>query len=290
MGVGVNRIGKVVSSDLSHFHDYETCQKKDAETSRGIESLQSAVCRGDRACGHFAIAGLLDHAQRRDLRVTALDIRNSGDTHGPRDRVVGYGSFAFEYSHTAQLGEPARRMIMDVARKVVKQATQDGGKRPRLNVNGQLPRALLAQRACFVTLKIGDQLRGCRGSLRPSRALVADVADHAWRSAFDDPRFSPLKADEVERLSYHVSILSTARRIPCVSEDELVRAIRPDVDGIILRDGDKRGVLLPSVWEQIHDPKIFIRQLKLKAGLAANHWSPTLEAFRFVTESFGDEP
>lgn len=280
----------VVSSDLSHFHDYETCQKKDAETSRGIESLQSAVCRGDRACGHFAIAGLLDHAQRRDLRVTALDIRNSGDTHGPRDRVVGYGSFAFEYAHTAQLGEPARRMIMDVARKVVKQATQDGGKRSRLNVNGQLPRALLAQRACFVTLKIGDQLRGCRGSLRPSRTLAADVADHAWRSAFDDPRFSPLKADEVERLSYHVSILSTARRIPCVSEDELVRAIRPDVDGIILRDGDKRGVLLPSVWEQIHDPKIFIRQLKLKAGLAANHWSPTLEAFRFVTESFGDEP
>lgn len=278
----------IVSSDLSHFHDYETCTKKDAETVRGIETLQKAICSGDRACGHFAIGGLLDQAQRRDLRVTALDIRNSGDTHGPRDRVVGYCSFAFEYAHTAKLGEPARRMLIDLAHRVVKDAALNNGKMPRLQVNGQLPRTLLAQRAAFVTLKIGNQLRGCRGSLLPQRSLVADVADHAWRSAFDDPRFSPLKPVELEHLNYHVSILSTPRRINCASEAELLRAIRPDVDGIILRDGDKRGILLPSVWEQIHDPKIFIQQLKLKAGMTAGHWSPTLEAYRFVTESFGD--
>src|SRR5215831_9025559 len=93
----------IVSSDLSHYHDYATCQAKDEETTIAIERLQPQGCDGDRACGRFSIHGLLDQAQRRDLRETALDVRNSGDTHGPRDRVVGYGSFAFEYAHAAQL-------------------------------------------------------------------------------------------------------------------------------------------------------------------------------------------
>lgn len=278
----------VVSSDLSHFHDYDTATAKDDETVRGIEMLQHAVCSGDRACGAFSIAGLLDQARRRDLRVTALDVRNSGDTRGMRDRVVGYGSFAFEYAHTARLGERTREVLMDLAKKIVKQSVLSGGKQPQIKVNGQLSRALQAQRACFVTLKIGDQLRGCRGSIIASRSLIADVADHAWRSAFDDPRFPPLSAEEAEKLNFHVSILSNPRKIQCASEDELVRSLRPDIDGVILRDGAKRGLLLPSVWEQVHDPKIFVKHLKLKAGLPADHWSPSTEAFRFTTESFGD--
>ena len=99
----------IVSSDLSHFHDYATCQRKDEETTGAIERLNMAACDGDRACGRFSIHGLIDQAQRRDLRVTALDVRNSGDTHGPRDRVVGYGSFAFEYAYDATLDENAPR-------------------------------------------------------------------------------------------------------------------------------------------------------------------------------------
>ena len=76
----------VVSSDLSHYHDYATCQAKDEETTVAIERLQAQGCDGDRACGRFSIHGLLDQAQRRDLRVTALDVRNSGDTRGARPR------------------------------------------------------------------------------------------------------------------------------------------------------------------------------------------------------------
>lgn len=278
----------IVSSDLSHFHDYDTATKKDAETTRGIEKLQHAICSGDRACGAFSIAGLLDQARQRDLRVTALDVRNSGDTQGRRDRVVGYGSFAFEYAHTARLGDPMRRALIEIAKSVVRQSVANGGKMPRLAANGPIPRPLLAQRASFVTLKIGNQLRGCRGSIVPSRALAVDVADHAWRSAFDDPRFHPLRADEAERLNFHISILSSPRKIPCASEEELIAALRPDADGVILRDGTKRGLFLPSVWEQVPDPKMFVGHLKVKAGLTADHWTPTTEAFRFSTESFGD--
>ena len=279
----------IVSSDLSHYHDYETARAKDAETASGIERLQPEVCEGHRACGHFIIDGLLDQARRRDLRVTALDVRNSGDTRGGRDRVVGYGSFAFEYAHSARLDAAARRTLIDLAREVVRQAALHGGKAPKINIDGQLPRSLLAQRATFVTLNIGGRLRGCRGSMLAHQSLISDVANNAFQSGFGDPRFTPLSADELEQLEFHISILSTPRRIACDSEAALLGALRPDVDGIVLRDGDRRSLFLPSVWAQIPDPAAFIRQLKLKAGLPADHWSPTFEAYRFVTESFGDE-
>jgi hypothetical protein len=280
----------VVSSDLSHFHDYATASAKDAETSLGVERLNPQVCEGHRACGYFGIAGLIDQAQRRDLRATALDVRNSGDTAGDRSRVVGYGAFAFEYAHAARLDAAARKTLIEVAREVVRQASRAGGKAPRLDVNGALPRTLTAQRATFVTLTIAGQLRGCRGSILPQRSLIADVAENAFQSAFGDPRFLPLGTEELEHLDFDISILSTPRRIACGDEAELVRALSPDREGLILRDGERQAIFLPSVWGQIPDASAFVRQLKLKGGLPAGHWSPTVEAYRFTTESFGEPP
>ena len=171
---------------------------------------------------------------------------------------------------------------------MVRQAAQNEGKPPHLKIEGALPRPLLAQRATFVTLTIGGQLRGCRGSLIPHRSLLLDVADNAWQSAYGDPRFPPLSAAELEHLAFHVSILSTPRRIPVATEAELLRELRPDTDGLIIRDGPRQSLFLPSVWEQLPDPTAFLQHLKVKAGLPADHWSPTFEAFRFVTESFGE--
>ena len=85
----------VVSSDLSHYHGYESARRRDAETAAAIESLREARLGPDGACGHRALAGLLAAARRRALEVERLDLRNSGDTAGPSDRVVGYGAWAF---------------------------------------------------------------------------------------------------------------------------------------------------------------------------------------------------
>ncbi len=85
----------VISSDLSHYHDYETAQQTDAETARTIESLNAKKLRDDLACGCRPICGLLCAAKERGLRCRAVDLRNSGDTSGTRDRVVGYGAFVF---------------------------------------------------------------------------------------------------------------------------------------------------------------------------------------------------
>ena len=84
----------VVSSDLSHYHDYQTARRLDAATAEAIESLQPERLASENACGFLPMRGLLEMARRKGLRVKRLDLRNSGDTAGPKDQVVGYGAWA----------------------------------------------------------------------------------------------------------------------------------------------------------------------------------------------------
>ncbi len=85
----------VISSDLSHYFDYDTAKRMDAATARAIETLDPPRIQYDDACGRIAVQGLLQTAGRRSLTATTVDLRNSGDTAGSRDEVVGYGTWAF---------------------------------------------------------------------------------------------------------------------------------------------------------------------------------------------------
>ena len=85
----------VISSDLSHYHDYVTARKMDTETTRAIEAFDWQKLDYESACGRVPVCGLLYCAEKRGLKVQTLDLRNSGDTAGSRDRVVGYGAYLF---------------------------------------------------------------------------------------------------------------------------------------------------------------------------------------------------
>lgn len=85
----------VVSSDLSHYLPYDRAREVDRETAEAILALDADALSGERACGHAAVAGLLDVAKRRGLTAELLDLRSSGDTRGSRSEVVGYGAFGF---------------------------------------------------------------------------------------------------------------------------------------------------------------------------------------------------
>jgi len=86
----------VVSSDLSHYQDIQTATRLDCATAKAIEALKPNDVGDERACGRTPIRGLLHVARRHGLHARTLDLRTSGDTAGPRDRVVGYGAFVFE--------------------------------------------------------------------------------------------------------------------------------------------------------------------------------------------------
>jgi AmmeMemoRadiSam system protein B len=85
----------VISSDLSHYHDYATAQRMDGATSKAIEKLQLEDIHSENACGCVPVSGLLHLARKIGLHAETIDLRNSGDTAGTRDKVVGYGSYVF---------------------------------------------------------------------------------------------------------------------------------------------------------------------------------------------------
>jgi len=85
----------VISSDLSHYLDYQSARDIDSVTSKAIEALQGEAIGHNQACGRIPVQGLLIEAERHGLHGQTVDLRNSGDTAGPRDRVVGYGAYAF---------------------------------------------------------------------------------------------------------------------------------------------------------------------------------------------------
>lgn len=151
---------------------------------------------------------------------------------------------------------------------------------------GDFPAPLQAPGAAFVTLKHNDNLRGCIGSIAAVRPLVEDVANNAFAAAFEDPRFPPLRETELAELEIHISVLTPAHPMQFTSESDLLRQLRPGVDGLILADGSRRGTFLPSVWESLPDPRDFLTQLKLKAGLPPDYWSATVTIQRYETDEW----
>ena len=274
----------VVSSDLSHYKDYDTARKMDALTGRAIASLAVDGVSEAGACGRRPIRGLLALARRRGMRATMIDLRNSGDTAGPKDRVVGYGSFVFEMG--AVLAKKSRATLLDVARKAIRGGVENRAE-PRPSVSGYSD-DLLAPRATFVTLTKAEKLRACIGSLVASQPLIVDVAHNAYRAAFKDPRFAPVTAEDLADLDAAISVLSPPVELEFRSESDLLAMLRPGVDGVILAAGQRRGTFLPDVWETLPEPADFLKRLKAKAGLSEDYWSETLKVWRYTTESFSE--
>ena len=151
------------------------------------------------------------------------------------------------------------------------------------------PPALRDTRASFVTLRRPDgALRGCVGELEASRPLVHSVADRARAAAFGDPRFRPLAAHELDEVGLHVSVLGDLEPIDAASEAELLAALRPGVDGLVIDDGAHRATFLPAVWESLREPRHFLRELFRKAGLVESAWPPRLRAWRYEVLEFGE--
>ena len=124
----------------------------------------------------------------------------------------------------------------------------------------------------FVTLKIDGQLRGCIGNLTSNESLVSGVRRNAINAAFHDPRFPPLSASELDRVAIEISVLSNPRPLAYRDAAELLKKLRPDIDGVIIRKDLASATFLPQVWEQLPDPQDFLKHLCMKAGLAADAW------------------
>ncbi|MGD2114226.1 MAG: AmmeMemoRadiSam system protein A [Acidobacteriota bacterium] len=150
--------------------------------------------------------------------------------------------------------------------------------------------------ATFVTLtqagarRDEPRLRGCIGTVRATRTLVEDLRFNTRAAAFHDPRFPPLTAEELETdpVAIVVSVLSPLRRLTVASEAELLAALRPGVEGLVLEWGRQCGTYLPQVWRHFPEPRDFLRTLKRKAGLPDDFWAPDLAVWTFTVRSWSE--
>lgn len=200
---------------------------------------------------------------------------------------AGLWDTALMYSAETTISQPGRKILLDTAKSSIQHGL-DHGKALAVNAP-DYPAELQPERACFVTLHINGELRGCIGHLQATQPLINDVAENAWAAAFQDSRFAPLSEAEFPRLEIHISILSPPQAMSFTSQQDLLSQIRPDIDGLILEDDYGRGTFLPSVWESLPDKSDFFSHLKLKAGLPANYWSDSIKVSRYTSESFSDQ-
>jgi len=225
---------------------------------------------------------VLELARRRHWRPLILHYSNSGDTAGDRDAVVGYAAVAFygdplmpnQTQSPRPLSSIQGNALVALARQTlaghfgVPQAAADVQ-----HLEKQLDDpALMAHCGTFVTLTIDNQLRGCIGNLAARTSMVAGVRDNALNAALHDPRFSPLSRAELETVHIEVSVLTEPVSLAYTDADDLVAALRPGTDGVIIRKGHATATFLPQVWAQLPQPENFLSNLCMKAGLPADQW------------------
>lgn len=274
----------VVSTDLSHYLNYQDCMNLDLATVEQVCTMRVDRIESKQACGFVPLQGLMHFARSIGLSVRAIDYKNSGDTAGDKNRVVGYGAYHFYTDHEdfGLYSFEQKQILLNIA----KQSVVDGLKTHQplaLDLN-RLPFNRDHTQDCFVTLEKNGQLRGCIGSIDAHRPLAIDVAENAYKAAFHDPRFPPVTADELNQMTLSISLLSPFYPIECQSELELLAIMRPGIEGVVIQDQGKSALFLPHVWKQLPDRHAFLSALKQKAGFPEHYWSPTMRVLGFTAD------
>ena len=245
-----------------------------------VEDLQRILAGGEgEACGGHAV--LLTMLVARNLGATngvLFRYANSGDVTGDASRVVGYAAMGL---YRTSLSEQQRKELLSLARRsvisYVKTGKEPEGQTadPRLAANG----------ATFVTITRNHQLRGCIGNIQPVMPLYRSVIRNAVAASAEDPRFSPMKPEELSDMEVEVTVLSPLEPLNNVKD------IVIGTHGLYLVKDGRSGVFLPQVpVEQGWDRTALMENLSLKAGLPPDAWRTREVAIQaFEAEEFGDE-
>ena len=262
----------VASSDLSHYHSYDAAKGLDSRCIKAIIRLDIDEMKDQEACGKLPILTLMHLARQKGWKAQLLDYRNSGDVSPEKDRVVGYTAIAFYAPAPEQIAAPERKFLLDLARAaLVCVATNPDSAGPEISAR-DVPRNLRETSACFVTLTEHGSLRGCIGQLQPQEPLFRTVLRNARNAATRDPRFPPVKPDEVDQIKIEISVLTEPQPLPFTSPEDLLDRLQAHVDGVLLRIGPRSATFLPQVWAQIPDKVEFLNRLSQKAGCEPSAW------------------
>jgi len=299
----------VASSDLTHYPKYSDARRVDAETLKAVATLDAAavVAVSDKemaahvpalvtcACGEGPILTAIVAAKELGAEGGAvISYANSGDASlGDPGRVVGYGAVALtanasvdtsalqwqESDSTATLSRDDEKALLAFARKSIEwYATSETAPFPR----GYSAGAMLRE-GVFVTLSENGELRGCIGHMEGNLPLCHVVGNMAIAAAFEDRRFSPVRTDELGKITIEISVLTPMKRISDAGK------IRVGTDGVFMRKGDHSAVFLPQVaTEQKWSREQMLGYLSLKADLPEDAWKEGAEFSTFQAIVFSE--
>jgi AmmeMemoRadiSam system protein B/AmmeMemoRadiSam system protein A len=291
----------IASSDLSHYPSYDDAKAADKKTIDGIlsgdpnalEKNISTVMQQNLsnlvtcACSEDAVkAAMLIAKGMGTDEIKLLNSANSGDASGDKNRVVGYAAIGFfapeqpKQQSQGSLNKKEQDELLRVAKSSVETFVTKGSI-PKfdisdLNLNEQL--------GAFVTLKKGNDLRGCIGRFSPTMMPLYEVVSlMAVSAATQDMRFTPVKKEELKDLTYEISVLSEPKKIDSWKDVALGK------DGVIIKSGFNSGVFLPQVATEYHMTlEQFLGELcSQKAGLPRDCFTkPNVELYVFTAQVF----
>jgi len=278
----------VLSADLSHHHPYKGARELDTAGLEAIQNLDvldlaekinskqtELDAPGAAMAMIMALTGL--GAEKAEL----LKYANSGDVVGDKSNVVGYASLAITLPSWVGVALEAaqEKELMQIARGSI-EAVVLGKRVPEFH-----PKDPMLRRKCgaFVTINKDGALRGCIGYILPTMPLHVAVSQAAISAATRDVRFPPLSQRELEEIELEISVLTPPRLIEDTTDIEV------GTDGLIIRKGNRSGLLLPQVassrnWNRVR----FLQETCRKAGLPGDAWKTGAQVYAFSARVFGE--
>ncbi len=268
----------VASTDLSHYHDYSTAKEMDSKVIAAIEKLSASdtldLLRIGKSelCGGFPVIIVMEAARRLGANLgVVFKYTNSGDVTGDKERVVGYASIGL---YKSPFTEEEKKELLDLARNAIagymtnRKAFEVEIKNPKFKTDG----------AVFVTIKEKGSLRGCIGHIQAVMPLYQSIIKNAVAACSSDPRFPPIKKEELNDMDVEISILS-----PFASLKD-VKDIQVGKHGLYIMKGMQSGLLLPQVATEFGwNRDEFLEHLCMKAGLPKDAWKEA-DLYTFTAE------
>lgn len=268
----------IASTDLSHYHDYETAVMMDRKIIDAIERLsiedveRHLMHREAEMCGTYPVIFTMAVARRLGANQGVLyKYANSGDVTNERSSVVGYASIGL---YKSALTEEEKTELLEMAKKTVISYVTSR-QIPQFEINSQ---KLKANGATFVTVNKNGNLRGCIGNIQPVMPLYQSVIRNAISACSNDPRFPPMKKEELRDMDIEVSILSPLEQLKNVKDLQIGK------HGLYIVKDMQSGLLLPQVAREFRwDRDTFLEQVCVKAGLPRDAWKEA-KLYTFTAE------
>lgn len=291
----------IISSDFSHYPEYDDAKKADMAIADAILSNKASKLLADldaneqknysglvtSLCGWTSVLTLLDMTENMPgITTDLIQYKNSGDSsYGEKDRVVGYCAISFTQDKNQEkkfsLSSTDKQFLLNLARKTITEYVKNGTT-PEVNTS-DLSTTLKTPCGAFVTLNKNHSLRGCIGRFEPEQPLWKVVQLMAIASATQDYRFEKVQPKELSQLSIEISVLTPLKRIKSIDEFDLGK------QGIYMKKGKSTGTFLPQVATQTGWSKeeFLGHCAEEKAGIGRNGWK-TAELYTYEALVFGE--